>query len=226
MTFMKRRFVRLCIVLLSHLPCIVWGQGNFQYDQESSADETQPFPAPAYPVIQQNGPFGQSFTPSFTSIGFLRLKLYDNIPSNGLGATVYVNLRTDSISGAVLGATAPTALTDGFSGVVNFFFSTAVSVTPGTIYYLEPVVQTGDLWKAVTGPYIYPGGSLISQNNVISGSDMWFREGILVPEPSATAVTLVGIGTLIFGYVRQRRVPRQRDFLCRAPENNTHSRSE
>jgi len=181
-------------------------QGTFVYDQQSSTDET-PNPLPAQPVIQQSTPFGQSFTPAFSAVGFVRMKLYDTNPNNGLGATLFVNLRTDSITGPVLGMTAPVTLADGFENVVNFFFPAPVSVASGTLYYFEAVVQTGDLWKADTRPYNYPGGTLISLGLPISGSDLWFREGVLVPEPSTALLVLAGAG--VFVYVRRSHIKRR-----------------
>ncbi len=78
-------------MLLSFFPCLGYAQGTFLYDQQSSTNET-PTSGGAQPVIQQSTPIGQSFTPAFSAVGFVRLKLYDVNPNNGLGATLYVNL--------------------------------------------------------------------------------------------------------------------------------------
>ena len=73
------------------------GQGNFQYDHQS-----QGFPLPVDQTstwdIQGNEPIGQSFTPALPSVGFVQLELFDGHPNNGLGATLYVNIRSGSIT--------------------------------------------------------------------------------------------------------------------------------
>jgi hypothetical protein len=80
------------------------------------------------------------------------LQLADAVSGNGSGARVYVNLRSDSITGTILATTASVFMPDGFGtganrGYTNFFFSTSVSLTPGTTYYFQPVVQSGDVWS-------------------------------------------------------------------------------
>src|ERR1041385_1670739 len=99
------------------LALIVWlftatarGQGTFVYDQQSS-DESQLGGGAA--SIRPNQPFGQSFAPALPSVGFIRLYLSDDA-FNSLGATVYVNLRADSITGAILASSVPVFVADRF----------------------------------------------------------------------------------------------------------------
>ena len=184
-------------ILLMVVGTTAGGQGTFLYDQQSSTNDT-PFPG-AGSIIQQGSPgFGQSFTPSLGSVGFIRLKVSDANPTNGLGATLYLNLRSDSIGGAILGSTEPVSLPNGFAGTPNFFFANPVSVSPGVVYYFQPVVQTGDLWYADSYEYNYPGGIGFHQGWGFPGSDMWFREGIVVPEPSASLLLFLGGCALAF----------------------------
>jgi hypothetical protein len=75
---------------------------------------------------------------------------------------------------------------------VNFFFSTNVSLLPGVKYYLQPVVQSGDLWDAITGVFNYPVGEQYVQGNSTTASDLWFREGVIVPEPAPVGLLLLG----------------------------------
>lgn len=183
------------------------GQGTLVYDQQSSSDET-PFPAGGG-IIQQFAPLGQSFTPSLSGIGFVQLKLYDNNPANGLGAALYVNLRAGSITGSLLGVTDVVGLTNGFAGVVNFIFANQADLTPGTTYYLEPVVQSGDQWKIDVNEYNYPGGTTISQGSAIPGSDLWFREGIIVPEPSVVSLFSLAAGLFVWRRCKSRNTSRK-----------------
>jgi hypothetical protein len=196
---MKLKFLSAIIVLLSWLS---HGQGTFVYDQQSSTDET--FVAGGG-IIQDGLPgVGQSFTPTLSGVGFVRLSLYDWNPNNGIGATLSLNLRTDSITGAILATTPSVSLPDSFSGFVNFYFPSEVPVTSGGIYAFEILVQSGsDSWSATAGEYSYAGGTAFSQGMPVGGmSDFWFREGIVVvPEPSSAA--LLGLGALVL-FVRYR----------------------
>lgn len=193
------------MLFLSFLIC-AWAtgatqaQGTFIYDQESSSDEISPFGSV---VIQGYSSLGQSFTPSLSTIGFVRLRQFDINPGNALGATVAVNLRSNSMSGAILGTTIPMTMTNGFAGSINFFFASAVPVTPSTTYFFETVVLSGDNWGITLLGDTYAGGSVYASGFPVSGNDLWFREGIVVPEPS-TAIFLLG-GGIVALFVRRRR---------------------
>ncbi len=94
---------------------------------------------------------------------------------------------------------------DGLSGsyFTNFFFATAVNVTPGTMYFLQPFVVNGDPSTCITvgAPYGYQGGDEYVSGSINPAADMWFREGV-VPEPSTWALLLTGTVLL---YPRKRR---------------------
>jgi hypothetical protein len=172
-------------------------QGTFVYDQQSS-DENY---IAGITGIQGSEP-GQSFTPTLSSVGFVRLALGDTNPGNSLGATVVVNLRAGSITGSIIGISSPVSMPDGFNGVTNLFFSTPVAVTPGVTYYFQPVIQTGgDFWLTRQyNSYNYPGGMLFYGSTPAPNFDMWFREGQYVPEPSALALA----GLAISCFTRRR----------------------
>ena len=170
-------------------------QGTFVYDQQSSTGET-PQAYGSGGTIQQM--VAQSFTPSLSSIDFLRLKVNDNNPSNNLGATLSLNLRMNSFNGPILDSTAPVTLPDSFTGTANFFFNSSVALTPGVIYYFEPVVQSGDTWNIDGHELNYSGGMAFYQGLPFSGSDLWFREGILVPEPTSVSLILLPIGIFVW----------------------------
>ena len=102
-----------------------FGQGTFIYDQQS-ADETTGGGVGG--LIQSFVSIGQSFTPTLSSVGFIRLRMFDSISGNGIGATVHLNLRSGSISGSILSSTDPVFMPDGFGvgngnrDYPNFFF--------------------------------------------------------------------------------------------------------
>jgi hypothetical protein len=168
-----------------------FAQGTFQYDQQSWPG---PIPPNILEYIQGNEPIGQSFTPSLPAVGFVQLELFDAHPNNGVGATVYVNLRSNSISGPIIASSNPVFLPDTPTGggVTNFFFSGAPAVVPGTIYFFEIGVQSGDLWRINSlGANDYSAGTAFLQGAAQPLEDFWFREGVVIPEPSATTLLLL-----------------------------------
>jgi PEP-CTERM motif len=174
-------------------------QGIMQFDQQSSdQNNIGEFLAD----ISSNQPIGQSFTPSLSAVRFVQLYLSDNI-LGGVGGILSVSLLSDSVTGAVLSVAAPVSLPQNFKGIVNFFFPTDISVSPGTTYYFRPAVQSGDGFAVYTDNHFqYSGGTAIYHGTASTFEDLWFREGIIVPEPSAIALVLFGGG--VFAYARRK----------------------
>src|SRR5579871_3054539 len=141
-------------------PFVTLAQGTFIYDQQSST-EANVF-SEGNVTIQVNQPFGQSFTPSLNAVGFIRLDLFYYAGSGG--ASVDVVLRANSISGPVIGTSESVFLPDNGGGFINFYFDTPVTVTPGTTYYFQPMVQPGGNYVAANQApnYNYSGGGEIS----------------------------------------------------------------
>ena len=174
------------------------GQGGFVYDQQSS---TNPAAAAGGPIIQQIvSPYGQSFVPTLSSIGFLQLGFFDANQGNGQGATVIVNLRSNAINGPVFTSSAPVFMPDGFgigsvsASTTNFLFPSGIVLLPGVTYYFQPVVLSGDSWGVSIAEYRYPGGSVFFSGSPVIATDYWFREGIyVVPEPAGLALVACGI---------------------------------
>lgn len=171
-----------------------FGQGTFIYDQQSS-DEGNVLGEGAIGLGQQ--PLGQSFAPSLNSVGFIRIDLLGGTSSGSF----HINLRSDSITGTILGTTASVAWSG--PGFVDFPFSTPISVNPGTTYYFQPVIESGTGWALNGGSYNYAGGNAYVNGSPVNISDLWFREGVVaVPEPSSIALLLSfgGLGL----YVRKK----------------------
>ena len=74
-----------------------WAQGTFIFDQQSSTNESA---LGGLWLIQNNQPFGQSFVPTLSSIGFVRLYIFPGGPAVPDG-TINVNLLSGSITGPV-----------------------------------------------------------------------------------------------------------------------------
>jgi hypothetical protein len=155
---------------------------------------------------------GQSFTPALSSIGFIQLAVFDaNSPPNG--AEVFVNLRQGSMSGAIIGVTAavePPNSTNVMPGFFStFYFPSPISVTPGTTYFFEPLDQVGtDTVDIGIGSFNYPGGTMYSSGAPSSMFDVWFTEGVVVPEPGTLA--LLGIGSVLMLWQMWRARRRRR----------------
>jgi hypothetical protein len=198
-------FFHAALLLIANM---AFGQGTFVYDQQSSLNQILNFGAG---TVQQSGP-GQSFTPSLSSVEFIQLLTSDANPGNGPGAELYLILRANSITGTIIGTSSPVEFTYGFSGLSTFLFSTPVSVTPGTTYYFLPVVSVfteggaygSDAWRLGQNDLNYPGGTMFVGGIASPGFDFWFREGIIVPEPSTALIGFMGLGLLVWLRDKQR----------------------
>ncbi len=193
---MKRKLIQIMLVLVAYCSR---GQG-FIYDQQVNNINS---PSGFSNIVPD--PSGQSFVPSLTSVGFVQFYLRDEFFNDSVGATIYVNLLSGSITnGTLLGTTVPVSLPDNFVGATNFIFSSLISVTPGTTYYLQPVIQSGeDFPIGILSGSSYSSGTAFFQGIAQPGSDLWFREGVLaVPEPSAISLILLGLTGF---YFRSRR---------------------
>ncbi len=164
---------------------------GFIYDQ-SSSDEAHVFEGGA--DIFQNEPMGQSFTPSLRNVGFIRLYLYNGLLGDTSAATVHINLRVDSVTGPLLAASLPVTIPGGagFAAPVNFFFDNTPGVTPGTTYFFQPIVEDNDNIGLNQSDYNYAGGTgFLRGAPDPMNRDLWFREGIVVPEPGITSLSLL-----------------------------------
>jgi hypothetical protein len=169
------------------------GQGSitYQYDQQSSTNEFNLgySGGTVFQVLGTNT--GQAFTPTLSGVDFIRLKIGDGNPNDGLGSSWFLNLRSTSITGPILGTTATVDLPNGFTGVQNFFFPNTIPLTPGTQYFFDVNTPDGASWRVDVEGFNYPGGNGWA-NGHEGGGDYWFREGIIVPEPSPAALLLLG----------------------------------
>lgn len=177
---------------------------TFTYDQQSSIEGNY---GEGGSVIQPVQPMGQSFTPGLSGVGFIRLYISDDSVGN-VGGSVYVNLLADSITGMLLGQSQSVTIpAGGFAQPVNFFFTTQIAVTPGLTYYFQPVANNNTL--AVAGDnggsyYSYPGGTAFFNGVSQPNEDLWFREGIVVPEPSSLWLALLGSGVWFYVWRRHK----------------------
>lgn len=176
------------VLLISN--SILLAQGLFQYDQQTANQDLLNENSGGIDLSRQ--PLGQSFTPSLNAIGFIRLYLSSG-GTAGSG-TFNINLRSDSVTGALLGTSDSVTLPAQTVGFVDFLFHTPVSVTPGNTYFFQPQQTSGTGW-ATDGSslYNYSGGNGFVDGATLPQFDLWFREGVVVPEPSSIMVLLTGV---------------------------------
>jgi PEP-CTERM motif len=186
-----------CLSVTLALFCLglsAYSQGAFSYDQQSGTTINQ---------IEGGGGTtdGQSFTPSLPAVGFFQVYL-----ASFSGGTIQITLRDSSPLGSILGSSDAVMLTGPFSGVVDFVFSTPVTVTPNATHYFQPVSQSGSWSWGLLAPFYatYSGGTAFFNGVASPNNDFWFREGIVVPEPSSALLILCGAGFLGWTLRRNR----------------------
>lgn len=172
--------------------CCAPGQGTFVFDQQTSTDEGLPAYGEGGTMQAFTAPWGQSFTPTLSGIDFIRLMFNDGNLTDGLGAAIHLELLSGSISGTLIGTTPPITMPNQFRGTASFFFPSTVSLSPGVKYYFQPILDSGGTWNIESGSYFYPGGNAYNNGAISGGGQLWFREGIVVPEPSSVALVLLG----------------------------------
>jgi len=190
-------------------------QSTLDYDQQSATGPVAVIGnGNADGLHIQTTPLTQSFVPTLSDISFVQLEFADFAGNGNSGATVYVDLWSGSPhvnSATLLGTSASVYMPNGFNnsglvvaGITNFYFSTAITLTPGQTYYLQPVVASGDNpWDIITIGNTYANGQLYDNGSYLQPlTDLWFREGVVVPEPTSAA--LLGIG-IILACFRARR---------------------
>lgn len=177
------------VLVLSLGQC--WSQGTFVYDQQSASSTI--FAEGGPNSIKNNQPLGQSFTPSLSAVGFVQFYYGDSSSAPYQGSSLNVIMRSDSITGPILGTSESVNIAGGTSGAQTFLFDTPISVTPGTTYYFQPLWLSGDD-QGISYEFAanYTGGTAFVNGSSV-GADLWFREGILVvPEPSTWTLLLLG----------------------------------
>ena len=212
---MKKTLVRIALVLAA---CCARGQGTLQFDQSIS-----PTNAPGSFFNIQPDPTGQSFVPALSSVGFVQLYFED--PTQVQGPTLFVDLWSGALgSGTLLGQSGAVSLSTSFVGIMTFYFATPIAVTPGTTYYLQPVIQSGDSEQiGVVGGSSYANGMAFLSGTAQPGGDLWFREGV-VPEPSSFSLAVLGLFGICF-VLRKRHNLNHSKESCSEERPSPYSRA-
>jgi hypothetical protein len=178
---------------------LAWGQGTYVYDQQTTTGDVAPYYGAGRSIDffdTFKSPWGQSFTPSLDTVGFIAIPMDDY--TGGFGsATVWVNLMSGSVSGPVIASSEPVNLTAGFNGTYYFIFSTPVPVTPGVEYFFVPQEGFGGTGvDIITDEHSYPGAAFYANGIGHPEVNLLFREGTITPEPSPAVLLLLGGGAL------------------------------
>jgi hypothetical protein len=116
-----------------------------------------------------------------------------------------LQLREGGSLGPVIATTQPLFLQNLGSQFTTFLFAANVSITPNQTYYIQPTVEGGGVLSiAFKSPSGYLRGDLISNGLTDPLADLWFREGLVIPEPAIGWLALLGAGG-IWLYNRRRR---------------------
>jgi hypothetical protein len=203
------------------------GQGTFVpfswprvYDQECAPNGPWAWPTLSGMYIYDSDFYGrptigQSFIPTLSQVGFLQLGLdWDR------EGTFAVNLREQSITGPIVASLEAVVPSSGHQyNYGEFDFASPVTVVPGRTYVFElayhgppPTNSNYVSWclvSCVNSEHndLYTGGIAIWSGFDRPNADLWFREGIIVPEPSGVVLLLLGGGVL---WAARRWWPRQR----------------
>ena len=162
----------------------------------------------------ENKPFliGQEFTPSLPLLNFVDLSV-QVFTSLNYPLSLYAEIHADTFSGPLLGTASPITYSQTFAGEAHLEFPTTVSITSGQLYVLrlDSTFAPGygvqiNLVPAGAGPGYDKGRFVFGGLPQSDGADLWFREGIAVPEPSTLAVG--GLAILITWLLRRRLLPR------------------
>src|SRR6266516_4005805 len=147
-------------------------------------------------TILPTSQIAQSFTPSLSAVGFVQFS--DYISANDSSVVLVINLRQGAYNGPIVSSTDPVFLVNKITQIGIFYFPENVLVTPNQLYFFEPMVQSaGTMFIGTKSPSSYVGGDLWSNGLMDPQADVWFREGVVVPEPGSVCLLLVGFGGLL-----------------------------
>lgn len=190
------------LALLGAFGCAAAAEALPTIDQSNVA-----FNPTLYLNVSSFSPIGQEFVPVLDSIDSVQLLICCRAQE-----TPYVRIREGSILGPILG-TSSLALPSP-SLLVTFRFAAPIALVPDDVYVIEVVNDGGiESMIGVGDPIpmpesVYPRGRLILDGQPdLDGLDLWFQEGLGIPEP-ATGV-LIGIGLAVLRSTARTR-PRTR----------------
>ena len=207
----------LAVTLLMAVSLQVHAQGTI-IDQESYSTPISPYTSGVdglYLTDQPLEQFTQSFIPSLSAIDFAALEFESGTGNAKVEVKLYDDSAEPSVATLIGTSTAITMSSPfvnsglGIAGIETFYFSSPISLTAGDTYYLQPVLVSGGAswtFETIIGD-TYPNGELnVNGYPFATQTDMWFQEGITVPEPGTLA--LIGCaGLFVFMFKWRSKLP-------------------
>lgn len=175
---------------------------------DQSNDQTNPRNL-AYWTLQVSTPVGQEFVPTLNAMNFVEAAFTTREGGSSL-ITMQVLIHASTITGPVVGSSTMDTFSapynfGGFGGVHRFEFSSTVPLVVGNVYVMDFVQQTPVGNFIGTDPSMaYTSGQMIRGGVPFDGFDLWFREGLAVPEPSTALLVLLGFSLFFLIFRRQR----------------------
>lgn len=204
----SHRARRLCVLsVFILLPFVALPQGVI-------IDQSANNPIHGYWVFGNQTLIGQEFVPSMSELSFVDLLLDGDW--SGPAGTFDVRIHDSTLTGPVLGTSGQIAMPAGSGNPATerFYFPTIVPLIPGATYVMEvELLSAGAQWwwgVGYDGSHAYTKGSVVCVGyaGVVPSANLWFQEGVNVPEPSAAGLILIGIMTL--GLCRGEKVLQRR----------------
>ncbi len=151
---------------------------------------------------------GQEFTPLLNGLDFVNVNLLTRFATNT--GVFEIAIHQGNITAPALGLSSQVLRSGGTNGNnTHFIFPSTIPLIPGDTYVLEVLQIGGNSGWAVEVPgsavvngqtidMSYLGGRLIYGGVPQATEDMIFQEGIVIPEPSAVSLCLLGVLALSF----------------------------
>jgi hypothetical protein len=178
-------------MLVLTAPGWLLAQGTLLMDQVCGPDRLV---SEGLPALGQT--LGQSFTPVLTGIDFVQLQA---VAYPGSGSSLSrLHLYQGGPGGPLLGTTEALLVADSTLAIRTFYFTQQIPLTPSQVYYLgleatrvDP--STVDMAVSYVFGWPYDRGTLFANGSASPNADLWFREGVVVPEPGACSLLTLGL---------------------------------
>ena len=182
-----------------------------QVDQEHLPPSDQEFHSGVNPAFDLQ----QEFTPTLDRVNFVQL--FFNMSGISIlrqSASFTVSIRDGGVDGAIIGTSSELDLSPEFQGFATFRFADPTDLSPNEKYAFDVRKTDGklDFWTVEAGSLPgYAGGDLQFNGSIESGADLYFREGIAIPEPAP--VLLVCMSAAGLGFFRILKNLRRYDTI-------------
>ena len=161
-------------------------------------------------VAESSMAVGQEFFPTLPSVSFVEFNIWQSETASSIA-----RIRNDTIDGSLLGVSAP--ILGRTYGESRYNFASPIPLIPGNRYVIELDMTVPEgLDTVLLGPIPVPigAGRMIVFGAASDGESWWFREGTIVPEPSAFALFL--LTAIIWFASRGHRMFVSRELATRA----------